>query len=183
MTVRGFLHVSGELCSSRAGLAALFGVSERTISAWSADPTFPAPVSDPSDKRRRLYPLADVIAWRREKDRAAMLAEAGADPDGAPLKLEVERALLAREQRRKLEVERRKLEGELVEIAEVRQWVASMIATARTRLLGVPSKAKQRIPHLERTDVFEFEELIREALEGLADEGTKIAAGAEGSAD
>lgn len=178
-----FLHLSGELHTTRDGLARLFGVTPRTISNWSSEPTFPQAVADPNDRRRRFYPVAAVVQWVRERDRQSLMADATGDAEGGPLRLEVERALLAREQRRKLEVERRKLEGELVEVAEVRQWVASMIATARTRLLGVPSKAKQRIPHLERTDVFEFEELIREALEGLADEGTKIAAGAEGSAD
>jgi phage terminase Nu1 subunit (DNA packaging protein) len=38
----------------------------------------------------------------------------------------------------------------------------------RTRLLGVPSAAKQRIPHLEIEEVEVLTLLVREALEELA---------------
>jgi phage terminase Nu1 subunit (DNA packaging protein) len=38
----------------------------------------------------------------------------------------------------------------------------------RTRLLGVPSTAKQRIPHLEIEEVELLTTLIREALDELA---------------
>lgn len=61
--------------------------------------------------------------------------------------------------------------GRLISVDRVKIEVSSMIATVRTRLLGVPSKAKQRLPHLSRADVVELEGLIREALEELADYG------------
>lgn len=63
--------------------------------------------------------------------------------------------------------------GRLLPADTVKIEIASMIATVRTRLLGVPTKAKQRIPHLTRDDVNEIEDLIREALEELADNGRK----------
>lgn len=38
----------------------------------------------------------------------------------------------------------------------------------RTKLLGVPSRLRQRCPHLSRDDTNAVDDLIREALEELA---------------
>ena len=42
------------------------------------------------------------------------------------------------------------------------------ITNAKTKLQGIPSRARQRIPHLTTTDVAELEDLIREVLEDIA---------------
>jgi phage terminase Nu1 subunit (DNA packaging protein) len=59
--------------------------------------------------------------------------------------------------------------GELVRVADVRAEVTDAFATVRTRLLAVPSRCAQQIPHLTARDVAMLDDLIREALEALAD--------------
>jgi phage terminase Nu1 subunit (DNA packaging protein) len=49
------------------------------------------------------------------------------------------------------------------------RWSAHVVA-ARTKLLGLPSRAKQRLPHLTPADLATLDRLIREALEELGGE-------------
>ena len=67
-----------------------------------------------------------------------------------------------------LELERRQKEGQLLEREEVERGQAAAVAISKTRLLGVPSTAKQRIPHLSLEEVEILTTLIREALDELA---------------
>lgn len=67
----------------------------------------------------------------------------------------------------RLEYEERR--GKLVDANNFRTKYSAMIVTARTRLLGVPSKAKGRIPHLSIEDIGILTTLIREALQEAAD--------------
>lgn len=60
--------------------------------------------------------------------------------------------------------------GELVEASEAVARVEDAFMRVRTRLLAVPSRCRQRIPHLDGDDVEEIEVLIREALEELSAE-------------
>ena len=59
--------------------------------------------------------------------------------------------------------------GELVRVDDVRREVTDAFAKVRTRLLAIPSRCAQQIPHLEARDVATLESFIREALEALAD--------------
>ena len=43
-----------------------------------------------------------------------------------------------------------------------------LVAITRTKIMGVPSKAKQRMPDLSADDAALLEEIVREALEDLA---------------
>ncbi|QRK06699.1 hypothetical protein JQX13_42595 [Archangium violaceum] len=70
---------------------------------------------------------------------------------------------------RELEVRERK--AELVPAADVRGKLEDVFRRCRTKLLGVPSRARQLLPHLTVADIGEFDRLIREALEDLAGEG------------
>lgn len=56
------------------------------------------------------------------------------------LDLTQERAALAREQRKKTELERRKLEGELVDVQAVRRAAASMVTATRNALLQIGAR-------------------------------------------
>lgn len=60
--------------------------------------------------------------------------------------------------------------GSLVPVADVKLEWAKIIAEARTKLLGIPAKAKSRIPDLTLADVATLDDLIRETLEALAEE-------------
>jgi hypothetical protein len=69
------------------------------------------------------------------------------------------------------EIEVAERRGELVPVAEARADVVSRFTVVRTRLLGVPSRVAQRLPHLAGEVVPVLDELLREALEELALEG------------
>ena len=68
-----------------------------------------------------------------------------------------------------MELERKQKEDDLVSMDEVRTSWENIIATARTKLLGVPTKAKQRIPDLDTNAMAHLDDIIREALEELAE--------------
>ena len=67
-----------------------------------------------------------------------------------------------------LELERKQKEDSLVPLKEVQQKWTEVITTARTKLLGISSKAKQRLPDLDTNAVSCIDEIVREALEELA---------------
>jgi hypothetical protein len=58
--------------------------------------------------------------------------------------------------------------GSLVNAIEIREKIAKLHTEAKTRLLGVASKCKARIPQLSAIDVSIIEDLIREALGEIA---------------
>lgn len=69
------------------------------------------------------------------------------------------------------ELKYRELAGELVEAADVEREVTNYIMECKTRLLGLPSRARQLMPELTIGQVAKLEDLVREALESLAREG------------
>lgn len=60
--------------------------------------------------------------------------------------------------------------GQLVPLEGIEQRYADHVATVRTKLLGVPTRLKQRL-RLSESDFKLIEELIEEALEDLDDTG------------
>lgn len=58
--------------------------------------------------------------------------------------------------------------GTLVNAAEIREKLSKLHTEAKTRLLGVASKCKARLPQLSAIDVSIIEDLIREALGEIA---------------
>jgi hypothetical protein len=67
-----------------------------------------------------------------------------------------------------LELQRKTQESLLLRREDVELAWGGAVNITRTRLLGVPSTAKQRIPHLEIEEVELLTTLIREALDELA---------------
>ena len=67
-----------------------------------------------------------------------------------------------------LELERKQKEDSLVPMKEVQQKWTEVITTARTKLLGISSKAKQRLPDLDTNAVSCIDDIVREALEELS---------------
>ena len=68
-----------------------------------------------------------------------------------------------------LELERQQKEGLLVKAEEVElKWV-EIVTLARTKIMGIPTKAKQRIPDLDTDAVTMLEDIVRETLEDLAE--------------
>jgi len=68
-----------------------------------------------------------------------------------------------------LELERAEKEKELVSAREIALKWGEVVAIARTKILGVPSKAKQRIPDFPQDAFVILEDIVREALEDVAD--------------
>lgn len=66
------------------------------------------------------------------------------------------------------ELDRDERKGELVSVDEARADVIDKFAIVRTRLLGVPSRVAQRMPHLAAEVVPIVDDLVREALEELS---------------
>jgi excisionase family DNA binding protein len=67
-----------------------------------------------------------------------------------------------------LELERKQKEKILVKAEEVEAKWVEIITLARTKLLGIPTKAKQRIPDLDTDAISTLDDIVREALEDIA---------------
>jgi phage terminase Nu1 subunit (DNA packaging protein) len=59
--------------------------------------------------------------------------------------------------------------GELVKASDVADKFIEVVGSAKTKLLGLAVRVKQRLPHIAAEDVQVIDDLVREALEGLAD--------------
>jgi phage terminase Nu1 subunit (DNA packaging protein) len=73
---------------------------------------------------------------------------------------------------RQAELNYRQDAGELVPARDVDAKLQDVFRTCRTKLLGLPSRARQALPHLTVADLGTIENLVREALEELASGGT-----------
>jgi hypothetical protein len=102
-------------------------------------------------------------AAERSQPRKAPVTDADPVPD-----FNEERARHEREKRLLAELARQELERQLLRREDVLLAWGNAVNLTRTRLLGVPSTAKQRIPHLQVEDVEVLTTLIRDALEDLA---------------
>ncbi len=109
------------------------------------------------------YEVAAVFAWRVAR------AERNDRPPGD---IETERARLIKAQADKTELEVAELHGELVRVSDVTDAWSQHIASARAKLLALPSKAA---PRVLPGRVAETQELLRniidEALNELAGDG------------
>jgi phage terminase Nu1 subunit (DNA packaging protein) len=90
----------------------------------------------------------------------------GGQAGGSPLADATLRERKARAWAMELELARKT--RELVPAREVELRWAALVVAARTALLGVPSRFKQRCPHVTAADLLELDRLLREALEELA---------------
>jgi phage terminase Nu1 subunit (DNA packaging protein) len=58
--------------------------------------------------------------------------------------------------------------GLLAPVPDIEEQVAAVISGSRAKILALPSKVKQHLPHLTNADVLTIDRLIRESLEELA---------------
>jgi terminase small subunit / prophage DNA-packing protein len=65
-----------------------------------------------------------------------------------------------------------KLKGEVVPVADVVAEWSNILRTVRARMLAVPSRVSQRLPHLSAHDVSEVDYAIRQALTELGRDHT-----------
>jgi len=113
-------------------------------------------------------------AGRAQRSRTSPSTEGAppaADPNASAVNYAQARAVreayTARLARLKFEEE----SGRLVPVDELERRLTNVISTSRTKVLAVPSKVRSRLPHLTNRDIAVIDELIREALEELANVG------------
>ena len=73
------------------------------------------------------------------------------------------------------EIEVEEKEKVLVPSEEVKTAWIQLITIAKNKVLGIPSKAKQRIPDLDQSAMNLLDEIVRETLEDLASENVQMA--------
>ena len=121
-----------------------------------------AEAQQPKAKREPAAPRLPRLP-RRQPAASAPPPEPAGLPD-----YNVSRARSEYEKANLLELDRKTKEGHLLRREDVEQAWGQAVNITRTRLLGVASTARQRIPHLETEEVELITTLIREALEELA---------------
>jgi phage terminase Nu1 subunit (DNA packaging protein) len=119
--------------------------------------------------------IADVALaeqeWRLNRNEAKVRGTDGdSGANGARGTIADERRLLTREQRRREELKNAILSGQYAPVIEYRRREIARTVRAKNALLGLPSKAKQRIPSLTVAEVGILDALVRECLEALADD-------------
>jgi hypothetical protein len=116
-----------------------------------------------------------VESWPRPERAAAPTAHRPMPPPAPPRapveeppEFNVSRARHEFEKANLAELERKQKAGLLLATDQVDRAWAGAVTIARTKMLAVPTRARQRIPHLTLEEVAVLEELIREALEELS---------------
>lgn len=106
--------------------------------------------------------------WEREKKKAlrsgvlqAVIPDQIPDYNESRARHEYEKANLA-------ELERKRKASELLDVKEVEKVWANSVSIARTKLLAIPTRLKQRIPHLTHEEIAIADDLIRECLEEIS---------------
>lgn len=118
-----------------------------------------------TDSPQALRPAKERMAPKVEQKKVAAVVVP--PPEELPAYNE-SRARSEFEKANLLELQRREKERELLSRDVVKQAWDTAVNITRTKLLGVPSTAKQRIPHLDLEEVELLTSLIRESLEELA---------------
>ena len=164
------------------GLAELWAANVQPRMKRTPDPS-PAPL-DPPPAPLDPAPVSVAVAPapKAEKRRSAAVllepppgsAAADFDENGVPV-YNVQRAWAEYEKRKHEEQKRQKttlevmeLEQQLYRVETVEQAWGRAVNMTRTKILGVPSRAKQQIPHLTPDEIELIRDLLREALEELA---------------
>ncbi|WP_191569056.1 terminase small subunit [Paracoccus yeei] len=93
---------------------------------------------------------------------------AGRGGEAASYDLTRERARLAKEQADERELRNATLRGELVEVEAVKREWTDILRSIRSRVLSVPSRVRQSLPHLTGHDVERIDGELRRALEEAA---------------
>lgn len=130
------------------------------VGASKGRPIAPPDVGDPGPRDARAMRARD-LAPDPDDDQDSV------DPDGTP-NLNVSRAWKEHYQREIARVTLEEKLGTLINADEAAERWSALIASCKTKLMGIPSKARSRLPKLDNADVALLEKLVREALEELA---------------
>ncbi len=164
---------------SKQIVAEMLEVTVRMVSNYEKREDDPLPVLLKTGQRgANIYDPVAVCHWRarqitkkNEKDRLELQKK-----DDQYYDLDLERGRLTHHQADKVEIEKRKMLGELLEAEEVAKEWERIILAAKAKILAMPSRYAHRV--LSFNDLKEannlFREIAREVLnelgEGAADE-------------
>lgn len=157
-------------------------VGEKLLASGRSVPTIADPAAARVAFERNADPVRRIAAGKRaptvdqvfQELTDESLGELVADLAGErPPPISESRAIREDYKARLMRMEYEQRSGMLVDAAEVKEKFAALIVATRTRLLGVPTKAKGRMPHLSIDDIAVLTALIREALTDLADGRTE----------
>jgi len=115
----------------------------------------------PGRERKALRSREDRVSSGGEQPRISKTQESIPDYEESRARTEHLKAEL-------LELDRQQKEGLLVKAEDIALEWSEIITRARTKLLGIPTKAKQRIPDLDTDAIGVLDDIVREALEDLA---------------
>lgn len=138
-------------------LARALGVSSRTVRKLAARGLV-------VKTARGAYDLVPSIQRYCEHLRSVAAGHGGED---AALDLATERARLAKEQADGHALKNAAARAELVPVPEVERRWADILRRVRSGLLAVPSRSRQRLPHLTAHDVTVIDQEVRSVLAGL----------------
>lgn len=137
-----------------------------------SEPAAPAPARDAIGAAVAAWAGADMEPDFARRARAAeRRADAGQDDqdDGAGDKPDLNNSRAWKEHYQselaRLQVEEKL--GTLIDAKAAEERWSALIASCKTKLLAIPSKARSRLPKLDNSDVAMLEKLVREALEEL----------------
>jgi len=113
---------------------------------------------------------SEIIDWRSKNVKSRSSEEV----ETSDLKEEILRAQLETERQRgrKLDIENRKLEGELIEIETVQKDIASVCVRMRSRLMGLGAEIAAMVPgEIKGVTKTKVEHAVRLALKEIAEAG------------
>ena len=132
---------------------------------------------DPNQVRdRQVMSQSRAAAHARAKGEEPAPPAGGGDDDGAQVltagkgvpTIAQSKAITEAYKARITKLEYEEKVGKLVNADQMKIRLVNMITAAKSKLMGVPSKAKSRIPTLTVRDIEELETLVAEALEELS---------------
>ena len=115
----------------------------------------------PGKEKKPLRSREERMSSGAEQPRISKTQESIPDYDESRARTEHLKAEL-------LELDRQQKEGLLVKAEDIALEWSEIITRARTKLLGIPTKAKQRIPDLDTDAIGVLDDIVREALVDLA---------------
>jgi len=124
------------IANTRAAAAAHFGVSIRTLSTWSLDPTFPGRAGGPG-RRDGYFPLVEIAQWLEGKPGGLEAIQDGQ---------QTERVRLTKARADKAEIEVAKLQGELGDFAQIARFFERTIHNAVAVLQQMPDRVDNLLP-------------------------------------
>jgi phage terminase Nu1 subunit (DNA packaging protein) len=157
---------------TKAQFAALCGISVRVVADLAGRGTLVY--------AGRSLRMPDSLHRYLDSLRKSAMGRQGSDGSD----LVNEKAKLTRIQSETAEIQLRKARGELLDLPEVAEGWSRITGVVRSAVLGIPSQARAKLPHLTPHDGQVIDRVCRDALEIAADElvGAPIP-GSSGPAD